>query len=157
MTAGVPHRTPAALAQVAVGGAFGAAAREAVEQALPTAAHHFPAATLSINLSGAFALGLLLEVLARSGDDSGGRRRARLVVGTGFLGAFTTYSTFAVDTDLLVRAGRPGSAAVYVAVTVAAGLAASGAGIVVGGVRARRHGLLPVDPDVDSDGTGGGG
>lgn len=165
---------------VAGGGVFGAAAREAVEQALPTPHHGFPLATMLINLSGAFLLGVLLEALVRAGADSGWRRRARLLAGTGFMGAFTTYSTFAVEADLLVRAGRGALAAVYVVATVAGGLVAAAAGIVVAsrprlqrvGGRRRAGRLprvgqrpapyeaqegpwpgpaLPVDPDVDEE------
>jgi CrcB protein len=149
------HLRPAAVAQVAIGGVFGAAAREALEQAIPTAKDSLPWATLLINLSGALVLGLLLEALVRAGDDPagddrGGRRRARLVLGTGFLGAFTTYSTFALEVDLLVRAGRPLTAAAYAVVTVAGGLVAAGIGVRVGALRSGRGPIpLPRDPDAD--------
>ncbi len=140
-----------ALVAVAVGGLFGAAARQAVEQGLPTAPAAFPLTTVLINLVGALLLGALLEGLARAGDDRGRRRRIRLVAGTGFLGAFTTYSTFAIEADLLVHAGHPLRAALYVAVTVAAGLVTVVAGIAVaaGGHR-RRAARLPLDPDIDA-------
>lgn len=165
---------------VACGGVFGAAARDAVEQALPTPRNGFPLATMLVNLVGAFLLGVLLEALVRAGADSGWRRRARLLAGTGFIGAFTTYSTFAVEADLLVRAGRGAVAAGYVLATVVGGLVAAVAGIVVssrpglGRVGQRRRGgrlprvgespapyqarggepgdpALPVDPDVDEE------
>lgn len=164
---------------VAAGGVPGAAARDAVEQALPTAHNGFPLATMLINLAGAFVLGVLLEALVRAGADSGWRRRARLLAGTGFMGAFTTYSTFAVEAALLVRADRAGLAVGYIAATVVGGLVAAAAGIVVasrpgpqrvggrrrgriaghpspaGGQpvppRAREGTVLPVDPDVDEE------
>ena len=126
---------PARLQQyalVAGGGFFGAAARQAVEQALPTHTGSFPVATFLINISGAFLLGLVLESLARSGPDTGGWRAVRLALGPGFLGAFTTYSTLAIESDLLVRGSHFGTAAGYVAASVAAGLAAAYAGIVLG-------------------------
>lgn len=149
------HLSGAAITQVAFGGALGAAARDALEQAWPTATGGFPAATLTINLSGALLLGLLLESLVRAGEDSGGRRRARLVLGTGFMGAYTTYSTFAVEADLLVRGGRSGTAVAYVVLTVAAGLLATVAGIAIGATRGRREVVaLPADPDVDEEGPG---
>ncbi len=139
-----------AVGLVAVGGLFGAGAREAVGQALPAAAGTFPVAILLINLSGAFLLGLLLEGLVRAGDDSGGRRRARLLGGTGFLGAFTTYSTFAVQADLLVRAGRPATAVAYAAATVLGGVLATSAGIALGALGPWRRGPeLPIDPEAD--------
>jgi CrcB protein len=138
------------MALVAGGGFLGAAAREATEQALPGASGGFPLATFLINLSGAFALGLLLEALARSGDDVGGRRRARLIAGTGFCGAFTTYSTFAVETVQLGRAGHPGTAVLYAIATVIGGLATTIVGIAAA---AKGHGWrdarLPGDPDVE--------
>lgn len=149
--AGLNIRTTA-LAQVAVGGFFGAAARDAIEQVLPTRPGAFPIATFTINLAGALLLGALLEGLARAGDDSGRRRDLRLLAGTGFMGAFTTYSTFALETDLLVRSAHLGNALLYAAATVAVGLVAVTVGIVVGAghhkwVRAR----TPLDPDLDVD------
>ncbi|MGH9068173.1 MAG: fluoride efflux transporter FluC [Acidimicrobiales bacterium] len=146
----LPHA--GAMALVLAGGFFGAAGREAVEQALPTVAGSFPSATLAINLAGAFALGLVLEVLLRAGGPAAWPRRARLCAGTGFLGAFTTYSTFAVQAAQLGRAGHVGTAAAYVVATVAGGLLAVAAGIFVAGGTARRgRSGLPVDPDVDPE------
>ncbi|HWE56030.1 MAG TPA: CrcB family protein [Acidimicrobiales bacterium] len=135
-------------ATVAVGGLFGAAAREALEQAIHTPAHGFPVATFLVNVSGAFLLGLILEALVRAGPDAGWRQRARLLVGTGFMGAYTTYSTLAVETDQLFRTGHPATGAGYAIASAAAGLVAAAAGIYLA---AARHGTdaLPVDPDVD--------
>ena len=148
----VLHLRPSSLVMVLIGGVLGAAAREAVEQALPTSHGGFPTATVVVNLSGAFLLGVVLEALVRLGDDAGHRRRIRLLAGTGFLGAFTTYSTFAVESDLLVRAGHDLTATAYVLATVLGGLVASGSGIFAGTALAgRRAVVLPVDPDVDPD------
>ncbi len=135
---------------VVCGGALGAAAREAVGQALPTAQGAFPVATLVVNLGGAFILGLLLEVLVRAGDDHGWRRRARLLGGTGFCGAFTTYSTLALETVQLVRRSDAVLATAYLAASVTGGLLAAAAGITVGAARYRaRTAALPVSPDLD--------
>ena len=125
---------------VALGGLFGAAARQAVEQALPTRTGTFPVATFIINVGGAFLLGLVLEALARSGPDTGWWRAARLALGPGFLGAFTTYSTFAIESDLLVRGSHVGTAAGYLAASVVAGLAAAWAGMFLGGRISRSAG-----------------
>lgn len=149
--AAVPlHLRPSAFVLVMAGGMLGAASREAIEQALPTPAYGFPTATLVINLAGAFVLGVLLEALVRTGDDVGWRRGARLVGGTGFCGAFTTYSTLAVETVQLARHGAWSIAGAYEAVSVVAGLVAAAAGIMVGAAHARwTTARLPVDPDVD--------
>lgn len=135
---------------VLVGGLVGAAGREAVAQALPTAPGAFPVATFVVNAAGAFVLGALLELLVRAGGDHGWRHRVRLVLGTGALGAFTTYSTFAVEAVDLARHRHLALALAYVVASLAAGLLAAGLGIglVAGGDRARIR-ALPVDPDPD--------
>jgi CrcB protein len=92
----------------------------------------FPRGTFIANLVGALVLGLLVETLARRGPDKGGRRRIRLLVGAGLCGGLTTYSTLAVETDLLVRAHRDGLAAEYALLSVVAGVAAAAAGIAIG-------------------------
>ena len=144
------HIRPLPLALVVCGGAVGAASRDAVSQAIPTAQGAFPVATLAINLTGAFILGLLLEILVRSGDDLGWRRKVRLLGGTGFCGAFTTYSTFAVETVQLARHSAAPTALAYLAASVAGGLLAAAAGIAVGAARYRAGAAaLPVDPDLD--------
>ena len=141
---------------VMVGGVLGAAGREAIEQALPATTHGFPTATFVINLAGAFVLGLLLEELLRSGNDAGWRRRIRLVGGTGFCGAFTTYSTLAVETVQLGRHGAWLTASAYVVASVVGGLAMAATGIVAGAGHARwTAAALPVDADVDEIGGGG--
>jgi CrcB protein len=109
-----------------------------LESWVPHSGTGWPWATFLINLSGAFVLGLLLEALARSGPDVGRRRWVRLVAGTGFCGAFTTYSTFALETVELVRDGAPTTALTYAAVGVVAGLICAWAGIVTGGTLHRR-------------------
>lgn len=126
------HRRPLAVALVVAGGVPGAAAREALNQALPATRTGFPAGTFLINLSGAFVLGLLLEALVRSGPDSGWRRQVRLLGGTGFCGAFTTYSTLAVESVQLARHGAWWMSAGYVAASGVGGLVAVAAGILAG-------------------------
>jgi CrcB protein len=128
-------------AVVLLGGVVGTPLRYAVGLALPTRPGAWPGGTLAVNLLGAFLLGVLLETLVRRGSDAGGRRLLRLGLGTGILGSFTTYSTLAVETDLLLHAARPGLAAAYALVSVGAGLLASGLGIAAGAARHRRgHG-----------------
>lgn len=133
---------------VAAGGTAGAAAREAVGQALPATRGAFPVATFLVNISGAFVLGLLLDALAHDRSESMAIR-LRLLAGTGFLGAFTTYSTFAVEIVQLGRVGHVGVAAGYAAATMAAGLIAGWAGIRLGRPAAAAARRLPLDPDID--------
>lgn len=103
-----------AAALVAVGGSAGALCRHAVSLALPGT---FPWGTLAANVAGAFLLGLIVYGTAewRRIPD-----RARLVVSTGFLSSFTTYSAFAGDTAAL----SPALAAANVAANYGLGGAA---------------------------------
>ncbi|MGO4692285.1 fluoride efflux transporter FluC [Glaciibacter sp. 2TAF33] len=126
---------------VAVGGVFGTAAREGLTLALPVripAAGGFPLAILLINLGGAFLLGWLLEALTRRGPDAGRRRTLRLLLGTGFLGGFTTYSALATDTALILG-DHVGIAVGYSLGSVVAGALATWAGIAVGAAASRHR------------------
>lgn len=125
------HHQPILHGYVVVGGLLGAAARYGISDHWPTRTGHFPTGTLAVNLIGAFFLGALLEGLARLGDDVGWRQQARLCLGTGFCGALTTYSTLATESDLLVRSHNTGLAALYMVVSVVAGLAATAFGVAV--------------------------
>lgn len=122
------HLHPGFVLLVIAGGTAGALARYALSAALP-APGGWPLPTLAINLSGAFLLGLLLEALARRGPDAGRLRMVRLLAGTGFMGAFTTYSTLALETNTLLGTGRTADAVVYVGVTLVGGATATVAGI----------------------------
>ena len=135
MTARPPYLRPVPGLLVLVGGVGGTAARYGLARGLPTEAGHWPTGTFVANLVGSFVLGVLLEALLRAGPDTGLRQRLRLLLGTGFCGGFTTYSTLAVETDLLVRDHHPGLAVAYAVVTVVAGIVASVAGIAL----AARH------------------
>ncbi len=126
------HLRPSALALVFIGGVIGTAMRYGIEIAIPQVIRGWPIATFSINLLGAFVLGVLLENTARRGADAGVRQRIRLFAGTGFCGAFTTYSTFALEAVLLTRDGHLSTALVYGISTVFLGALAAWAGIVVG-------------------------
>lgn len=103
---------------VAVGGGVGAALRFAAGHALDRG---FPTGTLLVNTVGSFLLGVLVGVGAGEG--------AMALVGIGFCGGLTTYSTFAVG--VLRRGPRGGSA--YAAATVAAALLACSLGWLLGG------------------------
>ena len=81
--------------------------------------------TVAINIAGSFLLGLLAATDWFSRD-------LREGIGVGFLGGFTTFSTFSVQAVLEVHAGRPGRAFAYVAVSVIGGLGAAAAGFALG-------------------------
>ena len=120
-----------------IGGSLGTAAREAISLAIPDRAG-IPAAIFGVNILGAFCLGLLLSALARLGPDIGMRRRIRILVGTGFMGGFTTFSALATDTAGLLGEGRIGAGLAYGLATVIIGGLATWAGIVVARRRTRR-------------------
>jgi fluoride exporter len=115
---------------VALGGTFGTAARYLLTQTLPSW-HSVPVATLVVNVVGAFALGVLLAALSRRGRDVGLRRTIRLLIGTGFLGGFTTYSSLAVETDALLSSGQGQLALAYALGTIVIGGLAATSGILV--------------------------
>ncbi|RNE62387.1 fluoride efflux transporter FluC [Cryobacterium tepidiphilum] len=124
---------------VMLGGSIGTAGRYLLSTALP-AWQGVPVGTFVVNIVGAFALGLLLEALVRRGPDHGVRRILRLLVGTGMLGGFTTYSSLAVETDGLITGAQLWPAFAYGALTLIVGALASTAGIVAG---AAGHGWRP--------------
>ncbi|HEV7886041.1 MAG TPA: CrcB family protein [Acidimicrobiales bacterium] len=116
---------PGVLAAVALGGGLGTPARYAVSRVVQGGPGGFPWATFWVNVAGSFALGLVIVALGR-------RSYARLFAATGFLGAFTTFSTLAVEVDLLAKDGHAGMALLYAAASVAVGLAAVAAGMGLG-------------------------
>jgi fluoride exporter len=109
------------LSVIALGGALGALARWGLAEALPHQPDQLPWATLLANLTGCFAIGVLLVVLGARRPDS---RLLRPLLGTGVLGGYTTFSTYALDTRTLLAAGRPALAALYLFGTLALGLLA---------------------------------
>ncbi|MEA2533064.1 MAG: fluoride exporter [Actinomycetota bacterium] len=116
------------LAAIALGGALGAPARYGVAQLVHVAKGSFPWATFWTNITGSFALGLVLVLILERFPPT---RYVRPFVATGFLGAYTTYSTFAVETDLLVRGGQAGTGVVYGLASLVAGFVAVWAGMLV--------------------------
>jgi fluoride exporter len=117
---------PLVLAAIALGGALGAPARYGVAQLIHVAKDSFPWATFWTNISGSFAIGLILALFLERFPPT---RYLRPFVATGFLGAYTTYSTFAVETDLLIKDGHAGIAVAYAAASLLAGFLAVWAGI----------------------------
>lgn len=117
------------LAAVAAGGVVGSLGRWSVGLALPHVAGGMPWATLVVNVTGAFAMGLLVAFLV---DRPGVHRLLRPFVGVGVLGGWTTFSTLAVDVVQLGVAGRVAVLVGYLVATVAVGVAAVGAGVALG-------------------------
>lgn len=124
------HVHPGALALVFLGGTLGAGTREALALLYP-AVNGIPWTIFCINVSGAFLLGVLLEALVRRGPDHGRRRALRLLLGTGFMGGYTTYSSLATDTAALLGHGSPWAGAGYAIGTVLIGGLATWAGILL--------------------------
>jgi fluoride exporter len=120
-------------AGVAAGGALGAPARYGVGLLVPTAPGGFPWGTFAVNLTGSFALSaLVVLIVERLAEGTRLARYLRPVVGVGFLGAYTTYSTYAVEVDSTVRDRHPALAAGYAVATLVAGFAATYAGVLAG-------------------------
>jgi fluoride exporter len=115
---------------VAAGGAAGAVARYLVNMSpLAGLFQKFPFPTFFINVTGSFLIGLLF-VLLNDRFDVGGSLRLALIVG--FLGAFTTFSTFEIELYGLVKEGSFMTALAYMFLSVAAGFVGVAAGILAG-------------------------
>ncbi|PPK66378.1 fluoride efflux transporter CrcB [Actinokineospora auranticolor] len=106
----------------ALGAAVGAPARYLVDRGMRRwLGERFPWGTLVVNVVGSLVLG---GVVAAAGPD------LRVLLGTGFCGALTTFSTFSADTLRLVESARRGAGAVYVGVSLVAGIGAFWLGLV---------------------------
>ena len=126
------------LGLVALGGAAGSVARFLVGEAVgPLGASSplagFPVGTLLVNVAGAFLLGLLVAAAERAGGQRW--RSARLLLGTGALGGFTTYSLLSTEIAGLLLGGGAVVAVLYAAATLALGGAASWLGMLAGRAR----------------------
>jgi CrcB protein len=114
---------------VAVGGAIGSVLRYCVGVwALRIAGPAFPWGTLAVNVVGCFLIGLLAELITRR---YGGSVELRLLLITGFLGGFTTFSAFSLDTIALFERGATMAGITYVVASVAVSLIAVFAGLAV--------------------------
>jgi len=111
---------------ICVAGALGTAARYLIGLwTLRRFGHALPYGTLIVNLAGCFLIAFVMEAAAtRSWPET-----TRLAITVGFLGGFTTYSSFNFETTRLAQAGVLGAASIYVLVTLAGGLATGLLGI----------------------------
>lgn len=128
------HAQRAIIVAVAFGGIFGALLRYWLSMMFPTVTGQFPWITFVINVSGSAVLGFLLILLTEQFPRG---RLTRPVIGTGFCGAYTTFSTYTVEALLLVRDHRSMTAAVYVLASLVAGLLAVWLGITIARVTVR--------------------
>jgi fluoride exporter len=138
------------LAVIFLGGAGGALARVGLTQLFPATAGHWPWAVFAINIAGAFLLGYLVRHVQWRGS----HRLLRPLLGPGFCGAFTTFSTMQLELLDMVRGGHGWLALLYVLASVILGLAAVEAGTLTA------HGLslrFGVPADLDVPGAGGAG
>ena len=128
--------TPAPLlasSLVALGGAIGALLRYQTGRWMthlfgPQAMTAFPWATLTVNILGSLAMGLLAGWLTRSGQ---GGEPWRLFAGVGVLGGFTTFSAFSLELFLLIDRHQGALAFTYAAISILAGLSALFIGMIV--------------------------
>jgi len=116
---------------IAAGGALGSVLRHGMNGIVAHAlGRPTPYATLSVNVLGCLAIGVLAGLLAAGRVQMTGGQRAFVFVGV--LGGFTTYSTFGLDTFTLANTGRAAAAFWNVAAHVVVGLGAVYAGFALG-------------------------
>jgi fluoride exporter len=109
------------LAVVSAGGAAGASARYGAALLWPTAPGAFPVTTFAVNTAGCAVIGVFMVVIT---DVWSAHRLVRPFFGTGVLGGFTTFSTYAVDIRRLTGHGHAATGLLYLAATALAALAA---------------------------------
>jgi CrcB protein len=119
---------PGTIAVIALGGAAGTLGRVELGRLIPTTTNGFPWPTFAANITGAFIIGVVIVLVL---DRLPPTRYVRPLIGTGFCGGLTTFSTLAVEIDLLLKAGRVGLAIAYLAASLAAGMVAVFAGMAV--------------------------
>lgn len=115
---------------VGLGGGLGAIARYVVgSQATRTFGHGWPYGTFIINILGGLCMGLLASTLAHRGG--GDQERWRLLLGVGVLGGFTTFSTFSLETALMIQRRQVLTAAFYTSASVGLSVIALFAGLLI--------------------------
>jgi CrcB protein len=120
---------PKVLGAISIGAMGGATARYELAAHIHVPAGGFPWPTFWANISGSFLIGVVLAFLLERFPPS---RYARAFAATGFLGAYTTFSTFSVETDILIKDGHAAVAVLYVAASLFVGLVVASLGLLVG-------------------------
>jgi len=116
---------------IGVAGAAGAPLRYVVDVALSERVDGaFPLGTLVVNISGSFVLGLITGLAMYHGFP----KASREVLGTGFVGAYTTFSTFTLETMQLIEDRQTRSTSINIALSVGAGALAAAAGLALAGL-----------------------
>ncbi|MFD3506539.1 fluoride efflux transporter CrcB [Nocardia sp. NPDC058666] len=126
MTSQPPVLDASVLAAVSLGGGLGATARYAVGHFWPVPAGRFPWSTLTVNVLGCFAIGVLMVMITEVFEAP---KLVRPFLGIGVLGGFTTFSTYSLEIRGLLDSGAIGTAVAYIGVTVFAALGAVAAGM----------------------------
>jgi len=112
------------LTHVGLGGFFGAITRFSITQIMKKLNLQFPLATLTVNLLGSFILGFIIG--------SNLNETLTLLIGTGFLGAFTTFSTFKLDSIQLMKNKKKGLFSIYTIISYVGGISLALIGILTG-------------------------
>ena len=116
---------------IGIAGALGALSRYLLGRFVAARTNtQFPLGTLLINISGAFVIGLLFALASHKVINTA----AQLVLATGFLGGFTTFSTMSWEGFQLVRGGNTGTGLLYLVGSLLLGLVAAVAGLALGGL-----------------------
>ncbi|BAD59306.1 fluoride efflux transporter CrcB [Nocardia farcinica] len=126
----VPPLDPAILLAISLGGGLGALLRYLISTWWPTPPGHVPWATFVVNVTGCFAIGVLMVLVTEAWVT---HRLLRPFAGVGLLGGFTTFSTYGLEIRTLLESGAVLEALGYLAGTVLAALA----GVVLGTGAAR--------------------
>lgn len=120
-------------------GVVGALVRYAMSRLIAVPAGHFVWSTFCINITGSLVIGFVLVLLTERFPRA---RIARPLVATGFLGAYTTFSTYMVDADLLFKSRDLATGVIYAGSSLGAGVAAAATGVVFARFIVRlEHGL----------------
>jgi fluoride exporter len=117
-----PKSTALLYACVAAGGILGSVARYVASLLIPVVSG-FPFATLFVNITGSFIIGLYSTLSGPDGRMFASTRQRQFVM-TGFCGGYTTFSSFSLETVRLLRGGISHTALLYIAVSVVTWLVA---------------------------------
>ncbi|WP_243790052.1 fluoride efflux transporter CrcB [Saccharopolyspora gloriosae] len=125
---GFAHSQSALLLVISLGGGLGAVSRYGILQWSPTAPGSFPWGTFTINVLGCLLIGVLMVLITEVWSV---HPLVRPFLGIGVLGGFTTFSTYAVEFDALLRPGNVAVAAAYLVGTLVCALLAVLAGVAI--------------------------